>query len=110
MSLWENPTNHHVHDFRTWWTCPWFPKTIILNFGDTKVLQILQEKTKPVFEKVLLKEMFVEISKSSTSELKLKTERTRARNHEDPSLGIVQNLEYGINTFQSHELEMLRLF
>ena len=31
--------------FRDCWTCPWAPKPIMFNFGDTKLLQIIQGRS-----------------------------------------------------------------
>ena len=40
----ENPRTHRFHDLGIWGTCPWLPKPTIFIFGDTKILQLIQEK------------------------------------------------------------------
>ena len=44
-SFWEDPKTFHFHGFRSWLMWTWLPKPIIFNFGYTRLLQIIQEKT-----------------------------------------------------------------
>ena len=42
------------HSFACFWdflTCPWLPWPILFNFGDTKILRIIQEKARSILEK-----------------------------------------------------------
>ena len=108
-----NPTPH-FHDFRTWRTVPY---RIILN---TKLLQLIQEKTKPFFKhnvfgnrKILELPNFENLGKEGgRTILKIRLiifenlEYVYSRKHEMGHLG---NLEYGIKIPQHHEMEILEV-
>ena len=46
MGEFESPPFPGLWDFRT---CPWFPKQTILIFGDTKIFELIQEKSRIIF-------------------------------------------------------------
>ena len=89
----ENSSFSWFSDFRT---CPWLPKPIILDFGDTKILWKIRETIpNPFWEMLCWETSFVWKSNNL-----LLLEKWRSKKSEDPSKIVFENLEYGINIFQ----------
>ena len=92
----QKQKSHHFNDLGTCWKCHRAPETIILAFGDTKLLQKVDNNSNITFETTY----YFWKSHNLANRHFHKKEKTHAENPEDPC-HIFENIEYGIDIFKT---------